>query len=149
MDPVTLQIDKLTEFLVMETSPAPKKIHNGGTMEFGVDGYLYITTGDGGMREPAYSQDLSNLFGSVLRVDENGFAPDTNPFKTATGLVAVPCGKNGLGRPSVGSPEGAVCEEIYAFGLRNPFRLTMNPNSPNKVEYTIGDVGASVWEELS
>jgi glucose/arabinose dehydrogenase len=149
MDPETLQIDPSTELLIMETSPSPKKMHNGGSMSFGVDGYLYITTGDGGLREPAYSQDLTNLYGSVLRVDENGDAPASNPFTTASGGSGVPCGKNGTGRPPVGSPTNAVCEEIYAYGLRNPFRLTMNPNSIDRVLYSIGDVGASVWEELS
>jgi glucose/arabinose dehydrogenase len=118
-------------------------------MTFGVDGYLYITTGDGGLREPAYSQDLTNLYGSVLRVDENGTAPETNPFTIASGGTGVPCGKSGTGRPPVGSADDAVCEEIFAYGLRNPFRLTMNPNSVDRVLYAIGDVGASVWEEIS
>lgn len=149
MDPETLLIDPLTEFVIMETSPSPKKMHNGGSMSFGVDGYLYITTGDGGMREPAYSQDLTNLYGSILRVDENGDAPASNPFTTASGGSGVPCGKNGTGRPPVGSAKNAVCEEIFAYGLRNPFRLTMNPNSVDRVLYSIGDVGASVWEEIS
>lgn len=149
MDAETLMIDRSTEFVIMETSPSPKKMHNGGSMSFGVDGYLYITTGDGGMREPAYSQDLTNLYGSILRVDENGDAPSTNPFTTASGGNGVPCGKNGTGRPPSGSAKGAVCEEIYAYGLRNPFRLTMDPNSVDRVLYSIGDVGASVWEEIS
>lgn len=149
MNPETLSIDRSTEFVIMETSPSPKKMHNGGSMSFGVDGYLYITTGDGGMREPAYSQDLTNLYGSVLRVDENGEAPATNPFTTANGGRGVPCGKNGTGRPPVGSAKDAICEEIYAYGLRNPFRLSMNPNSVDRVLYSIGDVGGSVWEEIS
>lgn len=149
MNPDTLLIDPSTEFVVLETSPSPKKMHNGGSMSFGVDGYLYITTGDGGLREPAYSQDLTNLYGSILRVDENGDAPETNPFTTASGGTGVPCGKNGTGRPPIGSSNNAICEEIYAYGLRNPFRLAMNPNSVNRVLYSIGDVGASVWEELS
>ena len=149
MNPSTLLIDPSSELLILQTSPSPKKMHNGGSMSFGVDGYLYITTGDGGMREPAYSQDLTNLYGSVLRVDENGNAPETNPFTVASGGNGVPCGKNGTGRPPAGSSNDAVCEEIYAYGLRNPFRLTMNPNSVERVLYSIGDVGASVWEEIS
>ena len=149
IDPVTLTIDPDTEFLILETSPSPKKMHNGGSMSFGVDGYLYITTGDGGMREPSYSQDTSNLYGSVLRVDENGDAPASNPFTTASGGNGVPCGKSGTGYPPVGSPDGAVCEEIFAYGLRNPFRLTMDYNSVDRVLFSVGDVGASVWEEIS
>jgi glucose/arabinose dehydrogenase len=149
MDPNTLLINPTSEVVIVETSPSPRNIHNGGTMAFGVDGYLYITMGDGGMREPSYSQDLTNLFGSILRVDENGNVPASNPFTPASGGKGVPCGKNGMGRPPAGSAKGAVCAEIYAYGLRNPFRLTMNYNSVDKVVYSIGDVGASVWEELS
>ena len=149
MDPDTLRIDVDSEFRILETSPSPKKVHNGGTMAFGVDGFLYITTGDGGMREPAYSQDLTNLYGSILRVDVNGDAPQSNPFTTASGGTGVSCGKSGTGRPPVGSPANAVCEEIYAYGLRNPFRLTMDRDSTERVLYAIGDVGASVWEEIS
>ena len=148
VDPTTLTIDPASEVVIMETSPSPKKMHNGGSMSFGVDGYLYITTGDGGSREPAYSQDLANLYGSILRVDENGDAPDTNPFTTASGGTGVPCGKSN-GVPPAGSPDDAVCEEIFAYGLRNPFRLTMDYNSEERVLFSIGDVGASVWEEIS
>jgi glucose/arabinose dehydrogenase len=149
MDPDTLTLDYSTEFVLLETSPSPKKMHNGGSMSFGVDGYLYVTTGDGGMRDPSYSQDLTNLFGSILRIDENGDAPDSNPFTIAAGGTGVPCGKSGTGFPPDGSPEGAVCEEIYAYGLRNPFRLAMNYNSAERVLFSVGDVGASVWEEVS
>jgi glucose/arabinose dehydrogenase len=149
VDRATLTIDLDTEVLIMQTSPSPRKIHNGGSMSFGVDGYLYITTGDGGMREPSYSQDTSNLFGSILRVDENGDAPASNPFTTASGGSGVPCGKSGTGLPPVGSPDNAVCEEIYAYGFRNPFRLTMDYDSVDRVLFSVGDVGASVWEEIS
>jgi glucose/arabinose dehydrogenase len=149
MDPETLAIDVSTELVIMQTSPSPKKMHNGGSMSFGVDGYLYITTGDGGQRDPSYAQDLSNLYGSVLRVDENGDAPASNPFTAASGGTGVPCGKNGSGRPASGSSGDAVCEEIFAYGLRNPFRLTMDYDSVDRVLFYIGDVGASVWEEIS
>jgi glucose/arabinose dehydrogenase len=149
MDPDTLTLDYSTEFVLLELSPSPKKIHNGGSMSFGVDNYLYVTTGDGGMRDPSSSQDLTKLFGKILRIDENGNAPDSNPFTTASGGTGVPCGKSGTGFPPDGSPEGAVCEEIYAYGLRNPFRLAMDYNSTERVLFSVGDVGASEWEEVS
>jgi glucose/arabinose dehydrogenase len=148
VDPETLTLDLDSEELILQTSPSPKKMHNGGSMSFGVDGYLYITTGDGGMREPSYSQDTANLYGSILRVDENGDAPDSNPFTTASGGTGVPCGKSGTGFPPAGSPDNAVCEEIFAYGFRNPFRLAMDYSS-ERVLFSIGDVGASVWEEIS
>ena len=142
MDPETLQIDIDSEVIILETSPAPKKIHNGGSMQFGVDGYLYVTTGDVGQRDPSYSQDLSNLYGSILRVDDAGVPPDDNPFS------GVRCGQSG-GVPPPDAPEGAVCSEIFAYGLRNPFRMSMDTNSKERVLFTIADVGASHWEEVS
>jgi glucose/arabinose dehydrogenase len=149
LDKETFRIDLSSEVVILQTSPSPKKMHNGGSMSFGVDNYLYVTTGDGGQREPAYSQDLTNLYGSILRVDENGTAPTSNPFTTANGGTGVPCGKTGTGRPPSGSADDAVCEEIFAYGLRNPFRLTMNYSSTDRVLFSIGDVGASFWEEIS
>jgi hypothetical protein len=82
---------------------------------FGNDGYLYLTTGDAGMREPAYSQDLRNLYGKVLRLDGN--VPNTNPFTNSSTGTGISC-RNSKGRPPIASPSNAVCEEIYAYGLR-------------------------------
>ena len=148
MNKDTLMIDIDSEVLILETSPAPHFMHNGGAMAFGVDGYLYITIGDGGSREPAYAQDLRLLYGKVLRIDENGNAPNDNPFTTESGGTGVPCGTNG-GTPPKDAPDDAVCEEIFAYGLRNPFRLAMDVNTKDKVLFHVGDVGASHWEEIS
>lgn len=148
MNTSTLKVDLSTEVVLLETPPSPKRVHNGGAMAIGNDGLLYLTTGDAGTREPAYSQDLRNLYGKVLRLDVNGKVPDSNPYTKASGKTGVPC-RNSKGRPPQGSPSGAVCEEIFASGLRNPFRISMDVNTKNKVRFTIQDVGASLWEEIS
>jgi glucose/arabinose dehydrogenase/PKD repeat protein len=148
MSASTLQIDLSSEVVLLETPPAPKHMHNGGAMAIGNDGFLYLTTGDAGTRDPPYSQDLRNLYGKVMRLDLDGNVPSSNPFTTASGRNGVSCRKS-KGRPPSGSPSDAVCEEIFSYGLRNPFRIAMNPNVKNKVQFAIMDVGASVWEEIN
>ena len=148
MDKDTLMIDLDSEVIILETSPAPHYMHNGGAMAFGNDGYIYLTIGDGGSREPAYSQDLRILYGSVIRIDDNGIAPRDNPFTVESGGTGVTCAKSG-GVPPKDAPDDAVCEEIFAYGLRNPFRLAMDVNTKDKVLFHVGDVGASHWEEIS
>jgi glucose/arabinose dehydrogenase len=64
MSATSLAIDLSSEVVLLETPPALKRVHNGGAMAIGNDGLLYITTGDAGSREPAYSQDLRNLWGN-------------------------------------------------------------------------------------
>jgi glucose/arabinose dehydrogenase len=148
MSATTLKIDLSSEVVLIETPPAPKRVHNGGAMAIGNDGLLYITTGDAGTREPAYSQDLRNLYGKVLRLDVDGNVPDGNPFTKKSGKTGVSCRKS-KGRPPSGSPSNAVCEEIFAYGLRNPFRIAMDVNTKDKVRFAVMDVGASLWEEAS
>ncbi len=104
--------------------------HNGMTLLFGPnDGYLYISLGDDG--SPGKPMDLTNLNGSILRID-----------------VDNPSGGNNYGIPAdnpfVGNVNGWH-EEIYAYGLRNPWRV-----GPDVVtgEIYIGDVGNDVWEEI-
>lgn len=116
----------------------PFKNHNGGTIAFGNDGYLYIALGDGGAFYDPYNnaQNLTTALGSVLRVDVDNPAngkpygiPADNPF----------VGKNtGDGEPCMG--------EIFAFGFRNPWRLT---NDPATGTLWLADVGQNLWEEIN
>lgn len=106
--------------------------HNGGTVVFGPDGYLYIGLGDGGKaNDPLKSaQDHSKLLGSILRIDidtqDDGLAygiPDDNPL---------------VGRSD-------VCPEIYAWGIRNIWRMAFDPVTG---KLWAADVGQDEWEEI-
>ena len=111
----------------------PFNNHNGGAIEFGPDGYLYIGMGDGGYRnDPLKSgQDIESLLGKILRIDVSGSAkgrayeiPPDNPFVDVAGA-----------RP-----------EIYAYGFRNIWRLAFDSKTGN---LWVGDVGQELWEEVN
>ena len=105
----------------------PYANHNGGSVRFGRDGYLYVGLGDGGSgNDPQNrSQDKHSLLGKILRLDVNGVPPYENP----PGNMFV-----GDGRP-----------EIWAMGLRNPWKLTFDPRNG---DLWIGDVGQDQREEV-
>ena len=119
--------------------------HNGGDLEVGNDGYLYITVGDGGADPRGNSgsggsnnaaQDLSILHGKVLRVDRfTGFAPPSNPFYNSPG--AFNCGKT-INFPALGSH----CREIFLYGARNAWRFAFDPNVSG-TRFFFNDVGQS------
>ena len=144
----TFQIDMNSEVVLMTGAPAVRIFHNGGSMAVGNDGLLYITTGDVGSREPPYAQNLGNLQGKLLRLDLAGNAPPSNPFSMQSNGLGVPC-RFTKGQLPPNAPANATCEEIYSYGLRNPFRMAMDPNTRDKVRYVIGDVGGSYWEEVN
>jgi glucose/arabinose dehydrogenase len=111
----------------------PNAEHNGGMLEFGNDGFLYISVGDGGPgNDPSnHAQDLNSLLGKILRIDIDHPAnanvayssPRTNPF--------------------YGSKPGR--DEIYAYGFRNPWRFSFDPVTE---ELYVGDVGQDAVEEI-
>jgi len=105
--------------------------HNGGDIHFGPDGYLYIGMGDGGgARDPNHhAQDLGVLLGKMLRIDIDAGGP---------GDYGIP-----PGNPFVGDPTAA--DEIWAYGLRNPWRFSFDRNTG---DLFIGDVGQNLWEEI-
>jgi len=124
------QIDPASEEVIYEITQ-PYDNHNGGQIAFGPDGYLYISLGDGGSGgDPLGSgQDPSTPLGAILRIDPD--TPDgSQPY-------SIP-GDN----PFKGSSEA---EEIYAWGLRNPWRFTFDPVTG---DLWAGDVGQSSWEEV-
>ncbi len=104
--------------------------HNGGTLNFGPDGYLYIATGDGGGANdtPNNAQNLNSLLGKMLRIDVN----------TPTGYLIPPT------NPFAGPTPGL--DEIYAYGLRNPFRWSFDRGGTRQI--WLGDVGQNAWEEV-
>ncbi|MCH9649993.1 MAG: PQQ-dependent sugar dehydrogenase [Deltaproteobacteria bacterium] len=108
--------------------------HNGGDLHFGPDGYLYISSGDGG-GPASNSQTLSNLLGKLLRIDVDNDDFPADPDRN----YAIP-GDN----PFVGVP--SAMEEIWSLGLRNPWRISFDRQTG---DLFIGDVGEGAWEEIS
>ena len=115
----------------------PENNHNGGDIAFGPDGYLYASFGDGGGGgDPLeYGQDETNLHGTIVRIDVDGMAPyEIPPDNPNVG--------NGICTQGFG---GAPCPEIFAWGLRNPWRISFDRVTGR---LWTGDVGQGAWEEI-
>jgi glucose/arabinose dehydrogenase len=127
-----LKADPNSEEVLMVV-PQPYQNHNGGAIEFGNDGYLYIAFGDGGARNDpkANGQNRSQLLGSILRIDVDQ--------KTDNTAYKVPADN-----PFVGV-EG-VRPEIYAYGFRNPWRIAFDRKTG---KLWCADVGQDLWEEVN
>ena len=121
--------DETTEKILL-TFPQPFTNHNGGDLDFDDEGYLLISSGDGGSGgDPNdYAQHLDNYYGKILRIDVDGGHPYTIP----------------LSNPFVA--QSGVLEEIYAYGLRNPWRIHYDEMSD---AIYLGDVGQDNWEEVT
>lgn len=152
-------ISRISEFKVSDTDPnsvmvgsekiileidQPQGNHEGGTIAFGPDNYLYISIGDGGssndvapghvedwyeVNDGGNGQDVqANLLGNILRIDIDGGEPygipGDNPFVDNEGL-----------------------DEIYAYGFRNPFRFSFDMEGDHRL--FVGDAGQNLWEEIS
>jgi len=134
--------DLSTEKVILE-GDHPQSNHNGGTIEFGPDGFLYISIGDGGNADdigPGHvtdwyavnaggnGQDIyANLLGNILRIDVNSGSP-----------YGIP-GDN----PFVGTN---AKQEIYAYGFRNPYRFSFDMGGNHSL--FVGDAGQSLYEEI-
>ena len=111
--------------------PADSPSHNGGALRFGPDGALWITTGDAASfnavdARALRTQQLDSLAGKVLRVHVDGRGRADNPFFTGNANDAR--------------------SKVWAYGFRNPFRLTFRPDTGRPY---IADVGAGAWEEVN
>lgn len=128
-DPTVVDLDSAQELL---TIPQIDTHHNGGTLLFGPDGYLYLSVGNGGDKEMnanSVSQDLTNYLGTILRLDvsepdELYHIPPDNPF--INDETALP--------------------EIWAYGLRNPWRMAFDSETG---DLYIADVGEGNREEVN
>jgi Glucose / Sorbosone dehydrogenase len=115
---------------ILQIAHAVEDNHNGGQLQFGPDGFLYIATGDGGGSGDPFDngQDTDSLLGKVLRIDPR---PGQTPA-----YVAPP------GNPFLG---GGGLEEIWAYGLRNPWRFSFDRLSGDMI---VADVGQGAREEI-
>jgi glucose/arabinose dehydrogenase len=124
---------------VLITIPHPSQSnHNGGQLQFGPDGDLYISVGDGGGGNDTEmnAQHKTTLLGKILRV-----SPQPG------GTYTIPVGNPFSGGPecSSGPSSSTNCPEIWAYGLRNPWRFSFDSATGDMV---IGDVGQSAEEEI-
>jgi glucose/arabinose dehydrogenase len=126
------------ETVLIDNIAAPGTNHNAGDLQFDRNGLLYISVGDGGST-PDTAQQLDTLNGKILRIDRNGGIPAGNPH---SGAGTEPCRLAGQ------SPTGLTCQEIYATGLRNPFRIAFDPDDASSQQFFINDVGGGAWEEI-
>ncbi len=139
-------LDAASALVVLQTYQ-PQGNHNGGHIAFGPDGFLYIGRGDGGGGGDAFGtigngQRLSTLLGKLLRIDVNGSTGGTR--------YAIPPGNPYAANPQLCHNDvgafTANCPEIYAYGLRNPWRWSFDRGSD---ELWLGDVGQGAWEEIN
>lgn len=123
--------------------------HDGGALEVGQDGYLYVGVGDSGINPRAphggasantAATDMSLLNGKIVRITTTGGIPADNPFANAP---------NGVSCAAAGTTTAitSACQEIYAWGLRNPYRTAFDPNA-GTTRFFINDVGQNAWEEV-
>ena len=152
-DPNAATVDIATERILLEI-PQPDMNHNGGELAIGPDNMLYIGMGDGGSAGDTSgseghgghglygnAQNPSNLLGAILRIDPEPDAvagtpytiPPDNPFKETPRLY----GDTGL---------VYFREEIWAYGLRNPWRFSFDPAT---AQLWCADVGQNMWEEIN
>jgi glucose/arabinose dehydrogenase len=175
------------EDVLIDNIPARGGNHNGGDLQFGNDGMLYVSVGDSGrdlntgegQNSNGNARRLDLLNGKILRVTPEGAIPADNPF---VGTDSTTCAANGQARSSTpgvhaekkgrkhkkhkkakkrkkrkhrrdrrnqNPPSGSICGEIYATGLRNPYRIAFDPDDASGPQrFFINDVGGGAWEEI-
>lgn len=113
---------RVREKILLDNIPSTGTNHNGGDIQFGPDGKLYIAIGDSGCC-PGDARQLNSLRGKILRLNRDGTIPSDNPF--------------------FNTPNAR--QEIYAYGFRNPWRITFRASNQALLA---ADVGQNAWEEI-
>ncbi len=137
LDPVTATADPAS-FRQVLTVEQPFDNHNGGEIDFGPDGYLYLGLGDGGLADDPrrLALDLTSPLGKILRIDPRATddapytIPGDNPFVDQTGDAAI----------------ANADERIWSYGLRNPWKFSFDPSTG---DLWIADVGQNEYEEVN
>ena len=127
--------------------------HNGGQIEFGPDGYLYIASGDGGWEgDPGgYGQDLSSWLGKILRIDVDTSDDDTIPYKIPKSNPFARARDErlmslfGVTEVDFAKIKPRVKPEIWAYGVRNPYEFSFDKRTG---DLYVADVGQNHWEEI-
>lgn len=119
-----------SEFVVVDLDNLSSATnHNGGAIDFGPDGKLYVAIGENA--NTAFSQSLSTRHGKMLRLNADGSIPADNPTSF----------------PGIAGTTSGVYRAIWAVGLRNPFTFAFNPGGSPAM--FINDVGGGAWEEVN
>jgi aldose sugar dehydrogenase len=123
-----LTVDPASEVVLKQGNQPAAEDHLGGTVRFAPDGTLFWSVGNNDYYTGNYvisnnAQDLTNIYGKILHINPDGSVPEDNPF--------------------IGTP--LADPYIYAYGFRNPFRMTFTPTG----QLLVGDVGESAWEEIN
>ena len=132
--PENIMLSRFSNERILIEVEQPYANHNGGHIEFGADGYLYIGFGDGGWRDDPHKngQNPKTLLGTMLRIDpqnkKNSKANQSKPY-------SIPADNPRLG----------WLPEIYAIGLRNPWKFSFAPDG----RLIVADVGQDTYEEIS
>ncbi len=131
----SLVLDSLSRRDVLHDLPNDSRLHNGGTLEFGPDGFLYVALGDDGV--PCLAQDIHQLRGKILRLDVSGIPDGPGPVWPYAFLVP-PDNPYHL-------DSDVRARLVWHRGLRNPWSFDIEPRSGLMA---IADVGESSWEEV-
>ena len=112
-----------SEVIILDLDPLSSATnHNGGNMQFGPDGKLYIGTGENANTD--WAQDLNSYHGKILRINADGSVPAGNPYTTGSSQKL----------------------RVWSYGLRNPFTLSIQPGTGRLF---VNDVGQVDWEEIN
>ena len=141
-------VDEDSELIMFETRRLNTQTHNSGYIAFGKDGYLYVTVGEAGTKKAKstdgtpYPMAFDVMLGVVVRLTDDGEIPPDNPFSPQNDDMSVRCNMTGQS-----GNHKKRCQEIFATGLRNPYRFAMDPNADG-TRFFINDVGDASWERV-